>query len=199
MVVASSIGWWWMPYAIVGGESSSRATLSECIVPGGFRASHKRSPDIQEKDSSYYYKVIQSSSFKPYSFCTGFHSNWSRRFPRLGNERNCFWRLDSTRLNSESLSVSSDYVYTYRHYSIRRWLLRSLHYVRSRFMYRKRKLSVYTSVTYWNNVRIYPFQSYGIATKGRRRRLSAMLCDLSLSPSLSLPTSSTRHVATPSS
>ena len=26
--------------------------------------------------------------------------------------------------------------------------------------------TVYTSVTYWNNVRIYPFQSYGIATKG---------------------------------
>ena len=56
-------------------------------------------------------------------------------------------------------------------------------YVRSRFMYRKRKLSVFTSVTYWNNVRIYPFQSYGIATKGRR--LSAMLCDLSLSLPLS--------------
>ena len=77
MVVASSIGWWWMPYAIVGGESSSsRATLSECILLQADSARHKkRSRDPQEKDSSVLYlyycslgSVIKASSFKRYIF-----------------------------------------------------------------------------------------------------------------------------------
>ena len=56
MVVASSIGWWWMPYAIVGGESSSsRATLSECILLQADSARHKRDHQTPKKKILAYY------------------------------------------------------------------------------------------------------------------------------------------------
>ena len=122
------------------------------IVPGGFRASQKRSPDTQEKDSSvlylYYrycslgniYSLARSSRIP---FVLGSIPTGPGDFRRLGKRtRNCFWRLDSTHFRFRRITYIRTDTTVYEDGSYVLYIM----YIRSRFMYRKR-VHVYTVYT----------------------------------------------------